>query len=138
MVKVPEEARAVFDKQRVIPLATADKSGKPNVVMVAFWWWIDDEHIAVVENFLQKTHENLAATKWGCMVAYNMEIHKSYQVKCRAELVTSGPLYEEGKKRVEEYRKKAPVELPAKAVWRLGVEELYFTAPDPNAGKRLA
>ncbi len=36
MVKIPEEARAVFDKQRVIPLATVDKTGKPNVVMVAF------------------------------------------------------------------------------------------------------
>ncbi len=98
MVKVPEEARAVFEKQRVIPLATVDKSGKPNVVMVAFWWWIDDEHVAVVENFLHKTHDNLAATKWGCMVAYNMEIHKSYQIKCKAELVTSGPLFDEGRR----------------------------------------
>ena len=50
------------------------------------------------------------------MVAYNIEIDKSYQIKCKAELVPSGPLFEEGKKRVEEYKKKASVELPAKAV----------------------
>jgi len=72
------------------------------------------------------------------MVAYDMAIHKSYQIKCKAELVTSGPLFDEGKKRVEEYRKQAPVELPARAVWKLKVEELYFTAPGPTAGKRLA
>lgn len=138
MVKVPEEARAVFDKQRVIPLATVDNKGKPNVVMVAFWWWIDDEHVAVVENFLQKTRDNLASTKWGCLVAYDMSVHKSYQVKCKAELLTSGPVFDEGKKRVEEYMKKAPVELPARAVWKLKVEELWFQAPGPNAGKRLA
>lgn len=55
-----------------------------------------------------------------------------------AELVTSGPIFDEGKKRVEEFKKKNPMELPARAVWRLSVEELYFTAPGPNAGKRLA
>ena len=70
------------------------------------------------------------------MVAYNMEIHKSYQIKCKAEPVPSGPLFEEGKKRVEEYKKKASVELPAKAVWNLKVEELYFTAPGQTAEKR--
>jgi hypothetical protein len=32
--------------------------------MVAFWWWVDDEHVAIVENFLQKTHDNLTTTKW--------------------------------------------------------------------------
>jgi predicted pyridoxine 5'-phosphate oxidase superfamily flavin-nucleotide-binding protein len=133
MVKVSEEVKEVFNKQRIIPLATVDKQGKPNVVMVAFWWFIDD-----VENFFQKTHDNLAATKWGCLVAYDMSVHKSYQIKCKAELVTSGPLFEEGKQRVEEYKKKNPVELPARAVWKLGVEELWFQAPGPNAGKRLA
>jgi hypothetical protein len=72
------------------------------------------------------------------MVAYNMDIHKSYQIKCKAELVTSGPIFDEGKKRVEEFKKKNPMELPARAVWKLSVEELYFTAPGPNVGKRLA
>jgi predicted pyridoxine 5'-phosphate oxidase superfamily flavin-nucleotide-binding protein len=138
MVKVPEEAKAVFDKERIIPLATVDKAGKPNVVMVAFWWWVDDEHVAVVENFLQKTHDNLAATKWGCMVAYDMSVHKSYQIKCKAEYLTSGPLFDEGRKRVEEFMKNNPMEMPGRAVWKLKVEELYFTAPGPNAGKRLA
>ncbi len=138
MVKISEEARAVFEKQRIIPLATVDKAGKPNVVMVAFWWFIDDEHVAVVENFLQKTRDNLATTKWGCMVAYDMSIHKSYQIKGKAELVTSGPVFEEGKKRVEEFKKKNPMELPARAVWKIKVEEIWFQAPGPDAGKRLA
>ena len=138
MAKVPAEAKAVFEKQGPLPLATADKTGKPNVVMVAFWWWIDDENIAVVENFLRKTHDNLASTKWASMVSYDMSVRKSYQIKCKAEYLTSGPLYDEAKRRVEEYRKKAPIELPARGVWKLKVEELYLQTPGPDAGKKLA
>ncbi len=138
MVKLPEEAKEVFNKQKIIPLATVDKAGKPNVVMVAFWWFIDDDNVAVVENFFKKTHDNLAATKWATMVAFDMSIHKSYQIKCKAEQVTSGPIFEEGRKRVEEFKKKNPLELPARTVWKLKVEELWFQAPGPDAGKRLA
>ncbi len=137
MVKVPVETKEVFNKQKIIPLATVDKAGKPNVVMVAFWWFIDDENVAVVENFFKKTHDNLAATKWASMVAFDMSIHKSYQIKCKAEHVTSGSIFEEGKMRVEEFKKKNPIELPARAVWKLKVEELWFQAPGPDAGKRL-
>ncbi len=138
MVKVPVDAKEVFNKQKIIPLATVDKAGKPNVVMVAFWWFIDDENVAVVENFFKKTHDNLAATKWASMVAFDMSIHKSYQIKCKAEQITSGPIYEEGRKRVEEFKKKNPLELPARTVWKLKVEELWFQAPGPDACKRLA
>jgi hypothetical protein len=72
------------------------------------------------------------------MVAYDMSVHKSYQIKCKAEYLTSGPLFDEGRKRVEEFIKNNPMEMPGRAVWKLKIEELYFTAPGPNAGKRLA
>ena len=38
MVKVPDDIRAIFTKQRVIPMAAADLSGYPNVVYVGMWY----------------------------------------------------------------------------------------------------
>ena len=71
------------------------------------------------------------------MVAYDMAIHKSHQIMCNAELLAFGPIFDEGKKRVEQYTKKAPVERPTQAVWKLKVEKLQFQAPGQNARKRL-
>ena len=136
MVKVSPEIKAAFEKQRVIPMATADKKARPNVILVGMWYWADDETLVVSDNYLNKTKANLLENP---VVAFNgWADQKSYQIKCKAEYLTSGPLFEEGRKRVEEFMKKNPIEMPGKAVWKLKVEELYFTAPGPNAGKRLA
>jgi len=43
LVKVPEEVQEAFTKNCIIPLATVDASGKPNVILVGMWWWEDDE-----------------------------------------------------------------------------------------------
>ena len=59
MVKVPPEVKAIFEKQRVIPMATADKSARPNVILVGMWYWADDETLIVSENYLNKTKANL-------------------------------------------------------------------------------
>ena len=37
LVKVPEDVRKTFEKNRIIPMATADPSGKPNVILVGMW-----------------------------------------------------------------------------------------------------
>ena len=36
-VDVPEDMKAVLEKQRIIPMATADASGKQNVILVGMW-----------------------------------------------------------------------------------------------------
>jgi uncharacterized protein len=138
MVKIPEEAKAVFSKQRVIPIATVSGDGKPHEVYFMFWWWVDDEHMAVVENLFHRTHENLAAKGWASVSAYDMSVHKAYHLKCSAKLLTSGPLYEARKQKMEEIMKGSTEKLPAKAVWLLKAEEIYSIAPGPESGKRIA
>ena len=54
MVKVPEDVRKTFEKNRIISMATADLTGKPNVILVGMWWWEDEETLVVVNNFLKK------------------------------------------------------------------------------------
>jgi predicted pyridoxine 5'-phosphate oxidase superfamily flavin-nucleotide-binding protein len=82
MVSVPEEVKSVFDKQRVISMATADKVGVPNVILVRMWWWDDDETVCVVDNYLNKTRRNLLENPRVSFVAWDREARKSFQIKC--------------------------------------------------------
>ena len=133
MVRVPDEVRAVFEKQRVIPMATADPSGKPNVVLVGMWWWEDDETLVVVNNYLNKTLRNVEANPRVSFVAWDREARKSFQIKCGAEIRAEGPLYEKGRKRAHERERP----LPGRSVVVLRVEEVYQAAAGEDAGTRL-
>jgi len=112
LVKVPEEIREAFTKNSIIPLATADASGKPNVILVGMWWWEDDETLVVVNNYLNKTWANLNANP---------------QVK------SEGSIYEKGYKMAT--NRERP--LPGKAVVVINVEEVYQASGGPTAGDRI-
>ncbi|MCX6643024.1 MAG: pyridoxamine 5'-phosphate oxidase family protein [Candidatus Bathyarchaeota archaeon] len=135
MVTIPAEAKEVFNKQRIIPFATVDSTGKPNNVVVAFWWFEGDDTIVIVDNFLGKSRKNLEATKWAAVNAYDMSKHLAYQIKGKTEIQTSGKHLEKAKLMVKEA--KTPMEMPAKAVVILKAEEIYFMAPGPKVGQKI-
>jgi len=119
MVKLSEEIRKTFEKQRVISLATADKGGRPNVVLVGMWFWADEETLVVADNFLHKTKANLLENP---QIALNgWAAGKSYQLKGRVEFQTSGPLYE----RVHTMATSGQRPLPGKSAVVVHVEEAY-------------
>ena len=133
MVKVPEEVREAFTKTRIIPLATSDASGKPNVILVGMWWWEDDETMVVVNNYLNKTWANLNANPQVASVGLNPESRGCYQIKGKAELTSEGPLYEKG----HEMATGRGRPLPGKAVVIIKVEEVYQAAGGAGAGDRI-
>jgi hypothetical protein len=49
MVKMPAEVRETLEKQKPIPIATASKSGVPNVVYVGLLKIIDDETLMLAD-----------------------------------------------------------------------------------------
>ena len=93
MVKMPPEVKDVVAKQKPLPFATADKSGKPNVVFVTMWKILDDETILFVENALNKTRKNIDSNPNVAIVAYDSEIKKSYQIKGTVDIETKGDRY---------------------------------------------
>ncbi len=93
MVKMPPEIKDVVAKQKPLPFATADKSGKPNVSFVTMWKILDDETILFVDNSYNKTRLNIKENPNVAIVAYDSEIKKAYQIKGTVEIETSGDRY---------------------------------------------
>jgi predicted pyridoxine 5'-phosphate oxidase superfamily flavin-nucleotide-binding protein len=134
MVKMPPDVQETINKQKPIPIATADSDGKPNVVFVAFLRIVDDETIHIADNFFNKTSANLSENPQISIVGYDSEADRSFQVKGRADIVTDGPVYEDVKAWVHAKNKA----LPVKAAVVMHVEEIYNALYGPDAGKRIA
>ncbi|MBN2334147.1 pyridoxamine 5'-phosphate oxidase family protein [Candidatus Bathyarchaeota archaeon] len=132
MVKVPENIKEAFTAQRVIPMATVNGDGVPNVIYVGMWWWEDDETLGIVNNFLRKTLANINGNGWVCFVCYGK--NGSYQIKCKAEEVTEGLLYDKARKIATDREKP----LPGRSAVVCKVIELYQGTGGKGAGDRLA
>jgi predicted pyridoxine 5'-phosphate oxidase superfamily flavin-nucleotide-binding protein len=132
MVKMPPEIKDVVAKQKPLPIATADKSGKPNVVFVTMWKIIDDETLLFVDNFFNKTRKNLEANPNMAVVAYDSESKKSYQIKGTVDIETRGDRFTNAKEMADTKK------LPGRAAVVFHVKEIYDAIYGPNAGKKLA
>ena len=131
MVKVPDDIRAIFTKQRVIPMATADLSGYPNVVYVGMWYWSDEETLCISDNYMNKTMKNLMENP---LVAFNgWADGKSYQIKCRVCIENSGPRFDE----IRRLATTGQRQYPGKAAVFCKVEEVFQGNGGPGAGQKL-
>lgn len=132
MVKVPENIKEAFDTQRVIPMATVNSEGVPNVIYVGMWWWEDDETLCVVNNYLNKTLANLEETEWVSFVCYGK--NGSYQLKCKASNHTQGTIYEKAHKIATDREKP----YPGRSGVACKVVEIYQGSGGKGAGDKLA
>ena len=132
MVKVPENIREAFTATKVIPMATVNGEGVPNVIYVGVWWWEDEETLCVVNNYLNKTLANVRDNGRVCFVCYGKG--GSYQIKCVAEEATEGPLYEKAR----ELATNRARPLPGRSVVVCKVSEIYQSSGGKGAGDRLA
>ena len=132
MVKVPENIKEAFDTQRVIPMATVNKEGVPNVIYVGMWWWEGDDTLCVVNNYLNKTLSNLEETGWVSFVCYGK--NGSYQLKCKATNHTEGAIYEKAHKIAIDREKP----YPGKSGVACKVVEIYQGSGGKGAGDKLA
>jgi predicted pyridoxine 5'-phosphate oxidase superfamily flavin-nucleotide-binding protein len=135
-MKLPTDLEPIFKKQATLSLATADKQGKPNSSYVRFWW-IQGDKIVLINNFMNKAHLNMEETGWASVSAYDMDIHKAYQVKGKVELKTTGPEYEQGKAMAQKFYEENGMMLPAKEAIILTPTEVYYLQPGPDAGKKV-
>lgn len=120
--------------QHIFALATASKTGIPNVVPIGFLWVENDDEVWVIDNFLNKTLANIRENPFAAVYAQGGENGKEcIQVKGQATYVTSGPEYEKIVAKAHAISDK----YPAKGLVKIKVCREYITTPGPEAGKKL-
>jgi hypothetical protein len=134
MVKMPAEVRETLEKQKPIPIATASKSGVPNVVFVGLLKIVDDETLMLADNFFLKTAQNLMENPKIAILCYNSETKKSFQIKGNVTLCKEGENFATMKAWVHGINDK----LPAKACVMVKITEIYNAMWGPGAGKQIA
>jgi len=132
MVKMSPEIKDIVAKQKPLPIATSDKTGKPNVIFVTMWKILDDETLLFVDNFFNKTRKNLEVNPNMALVVYDGDAKKSFQLKGTVDIENKGDKYIRAKEMADSKK------LPGKAAVVFHVKEIYDATYGPNAGKKIA
>jgi predicted pyridoxine 5'-phosphate oxidase superfamily flavin-nucleotide-binding protein len=117
----------------VIPVATASPDGVPNVVPMRFVRVVDDETVVVADNYMGKGAANLRRNPWLALTVWDRESKRAYQIKGRAEVLTSGPLFDETAAWVASLKP----ELRTRAAVRVTVTNVFVCQPGPDLGTDL-
>ena len=129
MAKLPSEVKEMFGRQLAV-IATASKDGTPNIGPKGSMHVIDDETLAYSEATCGKTLRNIQENPKVTVMVVDREKSDGYQVKGRAELLTSGALFEQAARRQEERKRPGP-----KYAVKIRVEEVYSVKSGMTAKK---
>lgn len=109
--------------------------GEPNVVPVAFKFVTDDGRLAVGNVFLETTLNNIRANNGrNAISVYDSKSLEGYQVKGRAEYLTSGEIVDTFKQMVEKMFNGAAT---AKGALLITPEKVIVTTPGADNKKEI-
>jgi predicted pyridoxine 5'-phosphate oxidase superfamily flavin-nucleotide-binding protein len=133
-ISIPQDVKD-FLNGRLAWVSTASSAGIPNAVPKGSVRVLDDQHLMFADLFSQKTRTNLKENPNVGVTVIDVETATGYQIKGKAEMQDSGPVFE----RMKEELKKAPRPLPPPVyVVVITVTEIYDQSLGPNSGKRIA
>jgi uncharacterized protein len=130
VAKITEEMKKFMEEE--LPLiVTASPDGMPSVAPKGTTRVLDEEHITFVESGGKRTWENLKKNPKVAIVVFNKEKMKCLRFHGKAEIITSGPLFEES----AELMKKLGAH-PARALIKVKVDEIYDVG-SPGFGQKI-
>ncbi|MBI2851535.1 MAG: pyridoxamine 5'-phosphate oxidase family protein [Chloroflexi bacterium] len=94
MAKLSEEAKKIIGEIHPGLIATASKSGKPNVSAKGSFRVLDDEHVAFTDVNSPRTVANLKENPQVSIICLGAD-RRSCRIWGSAEVLDSGPLYDE-------------------------------------------
>jgi hypothetical protein len=134
MVSIPKHVQEFFPG-KMAWVATATREGVPNVTPKGTVRVMDEQHVIFADLFSLKTRQNLEQNPRVAVTVIDAATHKGYQIKGTAELVTSGPLYDQ----MAAQLKASSPSLPSpKYVVKIAVDSVYDQSVGPDAGKQIA
>jgi len=96
---------------------------------------VDENHVLFADLFSLKTRKNLLENSKVAVTVVDAATAKGYQLKGIAEIITSGPLFEDTSKQLKD----APISLPPlHHVVKITVEAVFDQSVGPEAGKQIA
>ncbi len=132
-VKIPANIQE-FVKGKPGWVATASADGMPNVAIKGSLRVLDDDHLVFADLFSLKTRKNLEENPKIAVMVSEAESRTGYIFKGTAELVSSGPLFDQTAAGVKSHNAKLPT--PKYAV-KITVESIFDQSVGPNAGKKI-
>jgi predicted pyridoxine 5'-phosphate oxidase superfamily flavin-nucleotide-binding protein len=133
-INIPKELQD-FIGGKIAWVATSDKDGLPNLAPKGTLMVVDDQTLAFANLFSLKTRAALEQNPRAAVAVIDPIQPAGYQFKGDAEIIESGPLFEEVKTKVS---KMAPGLPAAKSIVKITVREIYSLTPGPDAGKKIA
>jgi len=94
MAKLNQRVRDAWDnKEANLVFATVDRCGNPNIVWVTCVKIIDEERILIVNNYFNKTLENILSGSMGSLLFIAPE-REAYQIKGTLSYHTDDDIYD--------------------------------------------
>jgi predicted pyridoxine 5'-phosphate oxidase superfamily flavin-nucleotide-binding protein len=134
MVIIPKHVQD-FLPGKLAWVATASREGEPNCTPKGSLKLVDENHVLFADLFSLKTRKNLLENSKVAVTVVDAATAKGYQLKGIAEIITSGPLFEDTSKQLKD----APISLPPlHHVVKITVEAVFDQSVGPEAGKQIA
>jgi predicted pyridoxine 5'-phosphate oxidase superfamily flavin-nucleotide-binding protein len=95
MAKLTAEAKKLIEEIHPALIATASKSGKPNVSAKGSFHVLDDEHVVFYDMNSPRTVANLAENPQVSIICLDAAGRRSCRIWGKAEILTSGRLFDE-------------------------------------------
>ncbi len=116
-------------------VATASKDGEPNATPKGTVRVLDSEHIVFADLYSLKTRRNLEENPRVAVTVVDSASRSGFQIKGTAELITTGPLFDETATMLKTASSELP---PLYYLVKITVESVYDQSVGPDAGKQIA
>jgi len=113
--------------------ATASKDGKPNGVPIGFVKLLSNDEFMLVDNFMQKTLQNVIEKPVAAVTCWSSEVHYGYQFKGKVRYETSGEVFDSA---IEWVQSRGASFQPKGAVI-VKVDEVYYVGGRKDSRKNL-
>jgi len=133
MTKFTQDMKDIAAKTPLFIMATATKDGKPNGVPIGLAKIISDDEIMLVDNFMNRTRQNIDENPIVAVSFWSPKDLYGYQFKGKARVETSGKPFDEA----VQLLKKIKAPFSPKAVVVVRVNEIYYVGPGKDSSKNL-
>lgn len=123
MATLNDEIKEMFNNKKYAIVGTASKAGTPNAVAMGTPMVLDDETLCFACASEGKTFNNIHENPIVAITVVDAEVMQQHQIKGKATIETSGPVYEKFKADM------APHNVVPKCAVKVAVSEIYSLRP---------